>query len=594
MRYNLNKLTDIFGIDLRTLALFRILLASTILLDLLIRSYDLTAHYTDFGVLPRNVLIDYLSPSTVSLHLINGTMPFQAALFLLAGIIAIFLLIGWHTKIMVVLSWLLMLSLQNRNVLILSGEDNLMLLMTFWAMFLPLGAKYSLDNVLNRNSDNFSNRFLSFATAAILIQGMSMYFFSALLKTDARWVPDGTAVYFALQLDYLATPFAMWFRQFEALLTPLTYYVWGLELIGPILIFSPIFQRKLRMLFLLAFATMHIGFFFFLEIGLFPLISIVMNLLFLPSWVWDRLALYFKSKQQRPLTIWYDQDCGFCLKMVRFLRVFLILDHADIKPAQIQDDTRQLMAIHNSWIVQIDGKYSLKWNAMADLVSQSPLFGLLLKPMRLSFIHKIGDRGYDWVADHRSTLSKVSNRWFPFHDRSITPTKTGQILAVIFLGFVTVQNISTLPNAGLSLPQEFKSVRQSLGLYQNWTMFAPYPELDSPWPTIAGELKDGTLVDVYNKTLEPPVFIKPDVVSKVYTSSRWRKYLSNMEDRSYEDGPYLMSLNYGRYLCRIWNEGTEEQRQLKTIKIYFNVERTQASSMPKLLDRRQIWEHFCF
>lgn len=594
MRYNLNKLTDIFGIDLRTLALFRILLASTILLDLLIRSYDLTAHYTDFGVLPRNVLIDYLSPSTVSLHLINGTMPFQAALFLLAGIIAIFLLIGWHTKIMVVLSWLLMLSLQNRNVLILSGEDNLMLLMTFWAMFLPLGAKYSLDNVLNRNSDNFSNRFLSFATAAILIQGMSMYFFSALLKTDARWVPDGTAVYFALQLDYLATPFAMWFRQFEALLTPLTYYVWGLELIGPILIFSPIFQRKLRMLFLLAFATMHIGFFLFLEIGLFPLISIVMNLLFLPSWVWDRLALYFKSKQQRPLTIWYDQDCGFCLKMVRFLRVFLILDHADIKPAQIQDDTRQLMAIHNSWIVQIDGKYSLKWNAMADLVSQSPLFGLLLKPMRLSFIHKIGDRGYDWVADHRSTLSKVSNRWFPFHDRSITPTKTGQILAVIFLGFVTVQNISTLPNAGLSLPQEFKSVRQSLGLYQNWTMFAPYPELDSPWPTIAGKLKDGTLVDVYNKTLEPPVFIKPDVVSKVYTSSRWRKYLSNMEDRSYEDGPYLMSLNYGRYLCRIWNEGTEEQRQLKTIKIYFNVERTQASSMPKLLDRRQIWEHFCF
>tara|TARA_R110002126_G_scaffold214719_7_gene360970 strand:+ start:2399 stop:4183 length:1785 start_codon:yes stop_codon:yes gene_type:complete len=594
MRYNLNKLTDIFGIDLRTLALFRILLASTILLDLLTRSYDLTAHYTDFGVLPRNVLIDYLSPSTVSLHLINGTMPFQAALFLLAGIIAIFLLIGWHTKIMVVLSWLLMLSLQNRNVLILSGEDNLMLLMTFWAMFLPLGAKYSLDNALNRNSDNISNRFLSFATAAILIQGMSMYFFSALLKTDARWVPDGTAVYFALQLDYLATPFAMWFRQFEALLTPLTYYVWGLELIGPILIFSPIFQRKLRMLFLLAFVTMHIGFFLFLEIGLFPLISIVMNLLFLPSWVWERLALYLKSKQQRPLTIWYDQDCGFCLKMVRFLRVFLMLDHADIKPAQIQDDTRQLMAIHNSWIVQIDGKYSLKWNAMADLVSQSPLFRLFLKPMRLSFIHKIGDRGYDWVADHRSTLSKVSNRWFPFHNRSITPTKTSQALAVIFLGFVTVQNISTLPNAGLSLPQEFKSVRQSLGLYQNWTMFAPYPELDSPWPIITGELKDGSLVDVYNKTLEPPVFIKPDVVSKVYTSGRWRKYLSNMEDRSYEDGPYLMSLNYGRYLCRIWNESAEEQRQLKTFKIYFNVERTQPPGMPKLLDRRQVWEHFCF
>lgn len=594
MRYKSNKLTDIFGIDLRTLALFRILLAGTILLDLLTRSYDLTAHYTDFGVLPRNVLLDYLSPSTFSLHLMNGTMPFQAGLFLLAAIIAIFLAIGWHTKVMTILSWLLMLSLQNRNVLILSGEDNLMLLMTFWAMFLPLGAKYSLDNALNRNSDKISNRFISFASAAILIQGMSMYFFSALLKTDARWIPDGTAVYFALQLDYLVTPFAIWFRQFEALLTPLTYYVWILEFIGPILIFSPILQRKLRILCLFAFITMHIGFFLFLEIGLFPLISIVMNLLFLPSWVWDKLAQSVSPKPRLPLIIWYDQDCGFCLKMVRFLRVFLMLDHAEIKPAQIQEDTRQLMATHNSWIVQLDGEYALKWNAMVDLVSQSPLFRYLSTPMKLTFIGRIGDRAYDWVADHRSTLSKYSNRWLPFHDRTMAPGVTGQVLAVIFIGFVTVQNISTLPNVGLSLSQEFKSVRQSLGLYQNWTMFAPYPELDSPWPIIAGELRDETLVDVYNKTFEPPVFIKPDIVSKTYSSSRWRKYLSNMEDRSYEDGPYVMSLNYGRYLCRMWNENAEEQKQLMTFKIYFNVERTQPPGIPKLLDRRQIWEHFCF
>jgi predicted DCC family thiol-disulfide oxidoreductase YuxK len=594
MRYKSNKLTDIFGIDLRTLALFRILLAGTILLDLLTRSYDLTAHYTDFGVLSRNVLLDYLSPSTFSLHLMNGTMPFQAGLFLLAAIIAIFLAIGWHTKVMTILSWLLMLSLQNRNVLILSGEDNLMLLMTFWAMFLPLGAKYSLDNALNRNSDKISNRFISFASAAILIQGMSMYFFSALLKTDARWIPDGTAVYFALQLDYLVTPFAIWFRQFEALLTPLTYYVWILEFIGPILIFSPILQRKLRILCLLAFITMHTGFFLFLEIGLFPLISIVMNLLFLPSWVWDKLAQRVSPKPRLPLIIWYDQDCGFCLKMVRFLRVFLMLDHAEIKPAQIQEDTRQLMATHNSWIVQLDGEYALKWNAMVDLVSQSPLFRYLSTPMKLTFIGRIGDRVYDWVADHRSTLSKYSNRWLPFHDRTMAPGVTGQVLAVIFIGFVTVQNISTLPNVGLTLSQEFKSLRQSLGLYQNWTMFAPYPELDSPWPIIAGELRDETLVDVYNKTFEPPVFIKPDIVSKAYSSSRWRKYLSNMEDRSYEDGPYVMSLNYGRYLCRIWNENAEEQKQLITFRIYFNVERTQPSGIPKLLDRRQIWEHFCF
>ena len=86
-----------------------------------------------------------------------------------------------------------------------------------------------------------------------------MYFFSALLKSDAQWVPDGTAVYYALQLDYLVTKFALWFRQFETLLQGLTYYVFVLELVGPILMFSPILHRPLRLFLMLAFMAMHLA-----------------------------------------------------------------------------------------------------------------------------------------------------------------------------------------------------------------------------------------------------------------------------------------------------------------------------------------------
>ena len=46
-------LSDVFGIDTRSLAVFRIGLALTILLDLVLRAQDLGAHYTDAGVLPR-------------------------------------------------------------------------------------------------------------------------------------------------------------------------------------------------------------------------------------------------------------------------------------------------------------------------------------------------------------------------------------------------------------------------------------------------------------------------------------------------------------------------------------------------------------
>jgi hypothetical protein len=268
-RFRLTPLREIIGIDLRTLALLRVLLGVYVLIDLFMRARDLGAHYTDAGVLPRGLQIDFLHAAAWSLHLANGAAWFQALLFALAGFVALGLIAGWHTRLMTVLSWALMLSVQNRNTFILSGEDNLALLLLFWAIFLPLGARYSIDAALDRTQRFARNAYATVATAALLIQGMSMYFFSALLKTHPIWVPDGTGVHYALQLDYLATPFALWFRQFQDAMQGLTYYVYALELAGPVLMFSPVFHRTLRTVLMLAFISMHLAFLLFLEIGFF-------------------------------------------------------------------------------------------------------------------------------------------------------------------------------------------------------------------------------------------------------------------------------------------------------------------------------------
>jgi len=48
-------LRRVFGLDLRSIALFRILLGTLLLSDLLLRASDITAFYTDQGVLtPEN------------------------------------------------------------------------------------------------------------------------------------------------------------------------------------------------------------------------------------------------------------------------------------------------------------------------------------------------------------------------------------------------------------------------------------------------------------------------------------------------------------------------------------------------------------
>ncbi|WP_346907878.1 HTTM domain-containing protein [uncultured Roseibium sp.] len=584
----------LFGIDLRTLALFRVLLGFYVLFDLLLRARDLTAHYTDQGIMPRAVQIDQLNSGSWSLHLANGPAFFQGLLFVIAALAAIGLILGWRTRLMTALSWVLLLSVQNRNIFILSGEDNLALLLMFWAMFLPLGARYSLDRALSRTPDYTDNAYFSVATLALLIQGMSMYFFSALLKTHPIWVSEGNAVYYALQLDYLVTPFSLWFRQFQGAMTGLTYYVYGLELIGPFLIFSPIFHRTFRTLIMVAFMTMHLAFCLFLEIGLFPYISIVMNLTFMPSWMWDAIAGRFFRKPSPAIILWYDKGCTFCEKTCRILRVFLLLPEATTRPAQEDPEIGAELTARNSWVVTIGDDRFFKAGGLIALLSASRVFRPLAMILSFAPFRRLGDRCYDLVGRHRSGFSRLTTRLLPWRERTVRIGLPTQVLAAVFLGFITVQNISTLPASPFSLPNAFINPRQALGLYQNWTMFAPYPEMNSPWPVIPGELEDGSQVDVYNGRIGPAVFQKPDVVSRVYANYRWRKFLSNLEDNSYEDGPQILALNYARFLCRNWSEEHPDLPALSTFKIYFQVEETPPPGGSKTPKPRLVWSHNCF
>jgi hypothetical protein len=131
---------EIFGADLRSLAALRIVLAATVLADLTFRSKSLVAHYTDLGVLPRWTLIQTeLYPWQFTLNLLSGEPLFQAFLFGVTALAALGMLVGYRTRLMTIVVWVMVLSIQWRNPLVLSGADNLLRVLLFWAMFLPLG-----------------------------------------------------------------------------------------------------------------------------------------------------------------------------------------------------------------------------------------------------------------------------------------------------------------------------------------------------------------------------------------------------------------------------------------------------------------------
>ncbi|WP_225333697.1 hypothetical protein [Halomicrobium urmianum] len=95
-----SALADRLGVDIRALAAFRVALGATLLADYLRRSADLTAFYSDAGVLPRDVLAAlYPSLAGLSVHALSGSSLVQALLFVTGGAFAAALLVGYRTRL---------------------------------------------------------------------------------------------------------------------------------------------------------------------------------------------------------------------------------------------------------------------------------------------------------------------------------------------------------------------------------------------------------------------------------------------------------------------------------------------------------------
>ncbi len=73
------RLAQVFALDLRALALMRIGLGASLLVDLALRASSVSQRFTDAGVLPRSVLLDHVveSLSPLALHSLSGELAWQ-------------------------------------------------------------------------------------------------------------------------------------------------------------------------------------------------------------------------------------------------------------------------------------------------------------------------------------------------------------------------------------------------------------------------------------------------------------------------------------------------------------------------------------
>ncbi|GAA4363038.1 hypothetical protein GCM10023185_31450 [Hymenobacter saemangeumensis] len=271
-----------FTLDLRALALLRMGVGAVLLVDLAIRATDLEAHYANLGVLPLAALHEHLwSASQFSLHASSGLWQVQALLFGLAAGAALALLLGWHTRLATLASWVLLLSLHNRNPLIGQGGDDLLRMLLFWGLFLPWGRVYSHDAKGQPLPAQLT--YFSAATVAYVVQLAILYWVTALLKSGAEWTHEGTALYYAFSLDQVLLPAGRLLYPYPGVLRFLTFATWYLELLLPFVLFIPVGVRWWRLLFLALIFGFHLGISLTLFVGLFWLINLVSVLGLLPG-----------------------------------------------------------------------------------------------------------------------------------------------------------------------------------------------------------------------------------------------------------------------------------------------------------------------
>jgi hypothetical protein len=559
LRWGRAKVVELFGADLRSLAALRIVLAVLVLGDIASRIPDLYTHYTDEGILPRTALLDegMISPWQFSLNLMNGESFFQALLFSATVLAALGLLVGYRTRLMTVVVWVFLISIHMRNNLLNGSGEALLDMLLFWGMFLPLGAYWSVDRARQVPAPRLSTRFLSMATVGLFMQIAFVYWFTALLKSDPEWRVDGTALYYALSIDQIATPIGAFLLQFPALLKVLTFATVGLEAFGPFLLFFPFFTGPVRTAAILAFMSFHFGIWLTMSIGIFPWISALCMVCFLPSWFWDKGADLFVAR--------YAEQPGAAP------------EHS---------------GTHHQRLSRHAGKLNIFRIFWSDLQARlSALTKAIHSYIKNAATDSSKPRSAAEVADALETNHVTAAR----SNKSIVlrSSLASNLLAFIFLLYVLFSNITSVSE--LKMPELLAPLGSSLNIDQGWDMFAPGVLKNDGWYVMPGTLEDRQEVDLMGVTrddfnLHEVSWEKPQDVRSNFKNEHWRKYLENVRGYEYTGAHQYLA----RYICREWNARHTGSEQLTNFEIIYMSELTLPDyeySPPK---QSVLWEHSCF
>jgi predicted DCC family thiol-disulfide oxidoreductase YuxK len=362
---------------------------------------------------------------------------------------------GLFTRVASIGMWVLLMSFQLRNPIILNGGDLLLRAASFYVMIMPGGAAWSLDNLIRRKllkpvQPGWSRKLASmvfthpcmwgeawrgessrgwmrpWSLRLTQIQLVVLYFFTGVDKLNGvdvsnrvwgDWV-GGSAVYRILNHGTISR-FAVFGDLPWWLFAPMTWITLGWEIAFGLLVL----WRPTRW-YALAFGyVLHVGIFLTAEVTHFSWTTLAFYWLFIPAAVvMDMAGKATGSTEPRKYTVFYDGMCPICKKSRRTLEKLDWLgrlNYADIHDRKFADAELPTVTyadmLKQMYVKRPDGKFFGGFKAFRAIAAVLPLMWPIVPLLWLPGAAFIGTRLYRVIARNRFRWAKCDDEFCSLH-----------------------------------------------------------------------------------------------------------------------------------------------------------------------------------
>jgi hypothetical protein len=523
------------SVDVRWLGVFRIALGTLLVVEVLRRWYYAPAFYTNDGLLPNHYsLFAPMGRNVFSIYHAFSSYGEVSVAFFLTLVVFLAFLFGYRTKLFHALSALCITSLNARNLFVENGGTVVVNILTLYTLFLPLGARFSLDAVresLKRRNDRSvadlnrpdplrgSERTTSLAVLLLLVQWSSIYFFNTVQKDGAGW-RNGSALYWFFQQDRIVTWFGVWAREHlpMSIIRLMTYGALCIEGSLSVLILFPFGQRWTRRLVLLLVWGLHGFIALSARIGPFSYAMMLFPLLLLGAEDFDWITRPFRSRA-RVRHVVLAAESPFLFALAR------VLDRFDPFDRLVFVDRRQTALVPADapcdpfLVISETGDIFRHAAAFRELTRSLP-FGVVLRGLlripgleaafvafgrRLDSRHRAWSRatgvrrgGEDPATARVARVRPVPALAARFRE-SVGTLREGVVLllGIAVIAAILVQNPFASRRVHVARAEWMIELVEYPRILQGWSMFAPEPPYEDGRVVVDGRTADGRRFDPF-------------------------------------------------------------------------------------------------